>query len=56
MDYQTIIKFYGGVSQTARALGYTRAGVYHWRKNGVSERTQQIIQFKTKGRLKAKLS
>jgi hypothetical protein len=52
MKYDQVIKFYGGVSQTARALGYTRPAIYHWRDHGISLRTQKIIEAITGGKLK----
>lgn len=34
MTLEEIIKAFGGVSQTARALGITRQTIYHWRRKG----------------------
>lgn len=34
MSLEEIIKSFGGVSQTARALGVTRQTIYHWRRKG----------------------
>ena len=34
MTLEEIVKAFGGVSQTARALGITRQTIYHWRRKG----------------------
>ena len=34
MNLEKIIESFGGVSQTARALGITRQTIYHWRRKG----------------------
>ena len=34
MNLEKIIEAFGGVSQTARALGITRQTIYHWRRKG----------------------
>ena len=34
MTLEEIIATFGGVSQTARALGVTRQTIYHWRRKG----------------------
>lgn len=34
MTLEKIIESFGGVSQTARALGITRQTIYHWRRKG----------------------
>lgn len=34
MTLEEVIAHFGGVSQTARALGVTRQTIYHWRRKG----------------------
>lgn len=54
MTYKQIIKHFGGVSKTARALRMTRAGVYRWREHGVPYRIQLLMEQVSKCSLKAK--
>ena len=53
MTYNQIVKYFGSVAAAARKLDYTRAGIYHWRDNGIPIRTQQWIETRTRGVMKA---
>ena len=53
MKYKDIIRHFGGVSQTARALGMTRQGVYNWRTQPIPYPRQLHIQQASRGKLKA---
>ena len=53
MKTKDVIRHFGGIAQTARAIGYTRQGVYKWGRT-VPERAQFLIQVVTGGKFKAK--
>lgn len=55
MTVDQIIKYYGGKTLAAVALGYTLQSLRDWRKakNGIPLRTQCMIEIETGGRLKA---
>lgn len=42
MNLEEIIKTFGGVSQTARALGVTRQTIYIWRRKGEIPEVRRI--------------
>lgn len=42
MSLEEIIAAFGGVSQTARALGITRQTIYHWRRKGEIPEARRI--------------
>jgi len=42
MELEEIIKAFGGVSQTARALGVTRQTIYIWRGKGAIPDVRRI--------------
>jgi len=42
MSLEKIIAAFGGVSQTARALGITRQTIYHWRRKGEIPEARRI--------------
>ena len=52
MTRKQIIEFFGGVNKAAEALGYSRYGIWLWRK-GVPLKAQNYIEAKTSGALKA---
>ena len=53
MTYKDIIKHYGNVDTAAHILGYSRMSLYNWRDNGIPDRTQQLIEAITDGKLTA---
>lgn len=53
MTYNHLVKHYGSAPKAARALGFTRMGVHAWKRGGIPIRTQELIQSKTGGALKA---
>lgn len=53
MDYNKLVKHYGGAQAAADALGFTRQALYHWRDFGIPTRTQMLIATLSRGRLKA---
>ncbi len=54
MKPKDVIRYFGGVSKTADAIGYTRQGVQKWRKlRSVPERAQYLVQAASGGELKA---
>jgi DNA-binding phage protein len=42
MTLEEVIKHFGGVSQTARALGVTRQTIYHWRRKGEMPKVRSL--------------
>jgi hypothetical protein len=53
MTANQVIKFYGGKTSAATALGLTLQTLRHWKKHGIPKRTQAWIQLETLGSLKA---
>jgi DNA-binding transcriptional regulator YdaS (Cro superfamily) len=54
MNPAQVIKFFGGVGATARALGLSQPAVSVWKRNGrISYLRQLQIQEVTNGKLKA---
>lgn len=51
MKSKDVIDYFGGVRQTAEALGMTAAGVYLW-KEEVPKTRQAHIESVSKGKLK----
>lgn len=47
-----VIKHYGNITQTCIELGYTRYGIWRWKK-GIPLKAQQLIEAKTNGALVA---
>lgn len=52
MTRKQIIDYFGGVNKAAEALGYSRYGIWLWRK-GVPTKAQSYIEAKTGGALVA---
>lgn len=53
MKKSEVIEFFGGVQQTADALGIRYQSVREWPEEGVPEGRQYQIQILTDGELKA---
>jgi len=53
MTYEDVIEYYGSVREAASRLGYVDRTVRYWRERGIEKRTQQYIQYRTRGRLRA---
>ncbi|HAI34260.1 MAG TPA: Cro/Cl family transcriptional regulator [Alcanivorax sp.] len=53
MKKSEVIEFFGGVQQTADALGIRYQSVREWPEEGVPEGRQYQIQVLTQGELKA---
>ena len=54
MTVTQVIKFFGGVHATARALNLAQPSVSRWRKNKVIPYLRQLdIERRTNGKLKA---
>ena len=54
MKPELVIKFFGGVNATARALGIKQASVSRWRKMGVVPALRQLhVERASGGKLKA---
>lgn len=51
MKTQDVIDYFGGVRQTAEALGMTSAAVYLW-KDEVPKTRQAHVEALTKGKIK----
>lgn len=51
MKTQEVIEYFGGVRQTAEALGMTAAAVYLW-KEEVPKQRQAHVELATKGKIK----
>jgi hypothetical protein len=55
MTHEDLVAHYGSANQAARALGYSKQAVSHWKRSGIPFDAQFRIQLKTKGKLKAHL-
>lgn len=56
MNYDDLIRYYGGESQAATAVGYDRQRVHKWKKTGkVPTDAQLDYEVQSKGGLKADL-
>lgn len=53
MTFEQVCSHFRTVANAARVLGYTRQGIYRWKKFGIPHRNQLRIQEKTRGKLKA---
>ena len=53
MTFEQVVKHFGSQVKAARALGFSRQAVNQWKEDGIKPRTQEFIQFKTRGKLKA---
>lgn len=53
MTFEQVIKHFGSEVLAAKALGFTRQAVNLWKTNGIQRRTQELIEMKTRGKLKA---
>jgi len=53
MTHTQIIKYFGTQAQAARLLGFSIETLRKWRLHGVPPRTQELIQTRTRGHLKA---
>ncbi len=53
MTYTQVVRFFGTQAQAAKSLGFSRQAVNQWKADGIKPRTQELIQFKTQGKLKA---
>lgn len=53
MTYKNLIKLFGSGPKAAKALGFTRMAVNHWKHKGIPLRTQELIEAKTNKLLKA---
>lgn len=51
MKTQSVIDYFGGVRETANALGLTSAAVYLW-KDEVPKSRQAHVEAATKGKIK----
>lgn len=55
MTHEDLVAHYGSATQAARALGYSKQSISHWKRAGIPFDAQFRIQLKTKGKLKANL-
>ena len=54
MKAQSVIEFFGSISETAKALGISAPAVFKWKTSGeVPEDRQYQIELATKGKLRA---
>lgn len=53
MTHNDIIKHFGSQAVAARKLGVTRAAVSIWGKRGIPSGRQILIQYQTRGKLRA---
>lgn len=55
MTAQDVIEHFGrgSVAETARRLGMSRQGIYWWVNHGIRYRTQEWIELRSGGALKA---
>lgn len=53
MTYEEVIEHFGSEVLAAEGLGFTRQAVNLWKTNGIQPRTQELIQMKTRGKLKS---
>ena len=52
MKKKAVLKYFGGVSQAARALGYTRQGIQQW-PDTVPPKAALLVELLSDGMLKA---
>jgi DNA-binding transcriptional regulator YdaS (Cro superfamily) len=53
MTHNDIIRHFGTQAAAARKLGVTRAAVSIWKKRGIPAGRQILIQYQTRGKLRA---
>ena len=53
MTHDQIIKKYGTPTEAKAKLGFTLQTFRNWKRDGIPQRTQQVIEFITGGQLKA---
>lgn len=54
MTYDQIVAYYGTEAKAAKKLGFTPQALNLWKHGGgVPHRTQELIELKTRGKLKA---
>ena len=53
MTFEQVVKHFGSEVEAAKQLGFTRQAVNLWKSNGIQPRTQELIELKTRGKLKA---
>lgn len=53
MTFEQVIKHFGTEYATAKKLGFSKQAVNKWKTRGITSRTQEFIQLKTRGKLKA---
>jgi len=52
MTFDQVVKFFGSQYRAAKELGFSRQAVGQWKTDGIAPRTQELIEFKTRGKLK----
>ena len=52
MTIEDVVKHFGSITNTAKALKVSRPMIYRWQENGIPIQYKCYIEYKTKGALK----
>jgi hypothetical protein len=56
MTYEEVVAYYGTAYRISKEGGFSKGAPYNWKKQGyIPIASQQLIQLRTKGKLRANL-